>query len=779
MDLVTITDHDIISGCLEIAEHGPHVFISEEISARFPDTGCIVHVLAFDIGEEQHVEIQRLRRNIYDLVAYLSGEEIVHALAHPLFSVNGRLSPRHIQQCFLLFDVFERINTSRHPYVCASLDAILGTITPRHIEEWANLHDIEPTAPDCRWGAIAGSDDHSGLAIARGYTEFNGPATTASLLQAIAEKCTVPHGECMSPVSFAHQIYSVTAQYFMEAKEATGQEGIYEQLFRVLSTGGTAITELGPLDEVLRSPTGRVLMAVNLVRDQLDVATWERMIRDGATEEYHQEINRVFSSVMRTALGGVSSELVEAVKSFDLDRSISLVAAALQMLLLELPYCFGMQHFHQERRNVEALHEAMEVGFEPIAAPGVAIFVDTLEYVNGVSISLRRVVRELRAQGKEVYLLGLRTDPEAGISEGCAQLDDPDAEAVVSFEPLQSFDIPGYDPSGLDAVHRHRLGIPPVLEILQWCIEKRIELIQVSTPGPMGLAGMLVGRLLGCPVVGHYHTMVPEYAEKLLGDRAAAGIVRAYVGWLYGSLDEIAVPSRATRENLVAMGIRPEKIRRIARGVDSQVFTPQRRDTEVWERFGLNRATKLLYVGRLSKEKNLEALLDSYRAITEEGARVDLGIVGDGPQRAALKQRVDDLAGVVFTGYVRGDELAELFASADVFVFPSTTDSFGGVVLEAQASSLPTIVTDMGGPSELVVHNRTGLVVPAGDQPALTDAIRLLTSNHELRQRMASAAREHVETMTHENAALELWAFYAQHLEADRTRRVAQALEGI
>jgi glycosyltransferase involved in cell wall biosynthesis/predicted metal-dependent phosphoesterase TrpH len=779
MDLVTITDHDTISGCLEIAHHGPHVFISEEISARFPDTGCIVHVLAFDIREDQHAEIQRLRFNIFDLVEYLRGQGISHALAHPLFSVNERLCARHVQQCFLLFENLERINTARHPYLREALDAIVDTITPQHIEEWANLHDIEPVAPDCRWGSVAGSDDHSGVAIARGFTEFDAPASKENLLRALADQRTVPQGESMSPVSFAHQVYAITTQYFLQAKETGGQQGIYEQLFRVLSTGGAAISELGPLDEVLRSPTGRVLMAADQVRDQLDVATWERMIRDGATEAYHQDINRVAMSVMRTALSGVSGELVEAVKRFEIDEVITLVAAALQMLLLELPYYFGMQHFHLERRNAEVLHETIGVGFQTTAAPAVAIFVDTLESVNGVSIYLRRIVRELREQGKTVYLLGLRIDTEAGTPQGVDDLKDLDAEAIVSFEPLESFDLPGYDPNDLDPNHRHRLGIPPVLEMHRWCIERQIELIQVSTPGPVGVAGVLIARLLGCPLVGHYHTMVPEYTEELLKDKTVAGIVRAFVGWLYGSLDEVAVPSRATRDNLVAMGLRPEKIRRLGRGVDSETFTPLKRNAEAWERHGLNNATKLLYVGRLSAEKNLDALLESFRSLREEGTHVDLGIVGDGPYRDELRRRAADLSGVAITGYVYGEELAELFASADIFVFPSTLDSFGGVVLEAQASSLPAIVTDMGGPSELVVHNRTGLVVPAGNPDALTDAIRLLVSDGGLRRRMAAEARRHAEKMTLQGASEELWSFYAEHLDRDRGLALSRAAEGI
>jgi len=200
---------------------------------------------------------------------------------------------------------------------------------------------------------------------------------------------------------------------------------------------------------------------------------------------------------------------------------------------------------------------------------------------------------------------------------------------------------------------------------------------------------------------------------------------------------------------------------------------------ELWARYGLNGATKLLYVGRISKEKNLDDLLETYRMLRDQGVHCELGIVGDGPYRQELSRRAADLPGVTFTGYVGGDDLAALFASADIFVFPSTTDTFGNVVLEAQASSLPVIVTDQGGPSELIVHNRTGVVVPATNRPALADAIRRLVEDSDLRSQMGLAGREHVSKMTHDSAARQLWRFYEEQIDADWSDLRASVEDGI
>jgi glycosyltransferase involved in cell wall biosynthesis len=349
--------------------------------------------------------------------------------------------------------------------------------------------------------------------------------------------------------------------------------------------------------------------------------------------------------------------------------------------------------------------------------------------------------------------------------------DEEGAEAVIRFEPLTTFNVPGYD--------HMPLGLPPVLQMMQWCVENHIDLIQASTPGPVGVAAVSISKILGSPIVGHYHTQIPEYAERLLGDKTLSGIVRGFVSTFYGSLDKVIVPSRATYDNLVAMGLRPERLEILSRGVDTDRFTPTRRDPSVWKQYGLNGVKKLLYVGRISKEKNLDALLDSYEALREEGVGVELAIVGDGPYTKHLKERTQDTSGVTFTGYVGGEELPKLFASADLFVFPSATDTFGNVVLEAQASSLPVIVTDEGGPAELMIPGRTGVIVPATDGDALQSAIRRLVKDDDLRNSMGTEARRHVSKMSHNRAATELWDFYHQQIESDRQRRTGLVKRGI
>src|SRR4029453_11387134 len=171
-------------------------------------------------------------------------------------------------------------------------------------------------------------------------------------------------------------------------------------------------------------------------------------------------------------------------------------------------------------------------------------------------------------------------------------------------------------------------------------------------------------------------------------------------------------------------GFAPERLKILPRGLDTTLFSPEHRDPAFWQRFGEhNGAIHLLYVGRISKEKDLDVLAHAYRQLRSEGLPVQLYLVGDGPYLQALNKALPE---AVFTGYLRGKELAAAYASADVFVFPSTTDTFGNVVIEAQASGVPVIVSDSGGPKELVHERESGLITKSHDVNDLVRAIREL-----------------------------------------------------
>jgi len=203
----------------------------------------------------------------------------------------------------------------------------------------------------------------------------------------------------------------------------------------------------------------------------------------------------------------------------------------------------------------------------------------------------------------------------------------------------------------------------------------------------------------------------------------------------------VLIPSRATRDQLLKRGLSPEKARPLPRWVDTEAFTPDLRDPGLWAKFGADQGVKLLYVGRVSREKNLELLGDAFVELEKRGSSSWLVVAGDGPYREEMRRKLRGRK-VIFTGFLSQADLARVYASADLLVFPSTTDTFGNVVLEAQASGLPVIVADRGGPCELMLDGITGLVVPGDHAQELVKAMAFLSEDHQTRYLMGLEARD-------------------------------------
>ena len=265
-----------------------------------------------------------------------------------------------------------------------------------------------------------------------------------------------------------------------------------------------------------------------------------------------------------------------------------------------------------------------------------------------------------------------------------------------------------------------------------------VQVLHLTTPGPMGLAAVWAARQTGLPLIGSFHTDIEAYTATLSGSPRLAHWMRRYTKWLYSHCRHVLVPSEDTRRMLTRHGARPEQVRVWPRGVDTELFRPERRSEELRRSWRVSdERPALLYVGRLSREKGLMRLPALSAHLHTRGFDHRLVFVGDGPIRRELAEACPD---AVFMG-VRGREaVAEAFASSDIFVFPSTTDTAGNVVLEAQASGLPVVVSACGGPKENLLPDRTGLVCGT-DTAEWAAALSMLLMEPRVRQRMAAAAR--------------------------------------
>ncbi len=284
-----------------------------------------------------------------------------------------------------------------------------------------------------------------------------------------------------------------------------------------------------------------------------------------------------------------------------------------------------------------------------------------------------------------------------------------------------------------------RIGLAWPEQLRKLFLELKPDLIHIATPGPLGFFAIASGRRLSVPVVSSYHTNFDGYLKHYAADFLQPGLV-AYLRYLHNRTAVTFVPSESTRLHLQNRGFRHLEI--WSRGIDSQMFNPRFRDVALRRSLGLGESdVLLLYVGRLAHEKGLPDLLNAYTRLhgrsSREGNKLCLALVGGGPLATRMKD--SPAAAVHLAGYQDGELLARWFASADIFAFPSRSETFGNVVLEAQASGLPVLGFDCPTMRERVTPKIDGLLVTNVDE--FVDGLDQLTKAPAFRKRLGEAGR--------------------------------------
>lgn len=351
----------------------------------------------------------------------------------------------------------------------------------------------------------------------------------------------------------------------------------------------------------------------------------------------------------------------------------------------------------------------------------VAIITENfLPKLDGVTRTLARLLEYLQRSGHRTLLLG----PASGMTEYAGAEIVGTAGVPLPFYPELKFNF--FRPLFL-----RRLN------------EFQPDVIHLVDPVVLGTAGLAVARMLGRPLISSYHTNLAAYCEHF-GFPSLVRPMWSYNRFIHNQCALTFCPSPSTARMLRSQGFR--RVRIWPRGVDTTLFQPERRNEALRTRW-LQGDEKivLLYTGRVSWEKNLHLLIRAYREM--DHARCHLVIVGDGPALPEAKQALTGLP-VTFTGYLQGDELASAYASADIFAFPSCTETFGQVVLEALASGLPVLALNAEGVRDIVEHEKTGylLDIDGLSEKAQAAAYRHLLTHlverHALRQAMGMAARQ-------------------------------------
>lgn len=507
MTFVTLTDHNSFEGVAQLARRYPGTVITGmEATTYFPEDGCKVHCLIYGLTQEQFVEIQRLRSNIYTLREYLVREDLAHSVAHATYSVNGKLTLEHLERLILLFNVFEGINGGRSrlnndPWIRA-----LQSLSPWVIDELAGRHGIDPLGP-APWikGFTAGTDDHAGLFIGRTYTES--PALTPEqFLDDIRQRRTTAHGSHNTFQGLAFSIYKIACEFTRERLRPVAKS------FPGLITDQIFYGNPKPLGFMDRLRLRRFKRKAQGDRIKWLAACLIETFNREAPENPHDRLNAVYDRIcdlcdelLRTLVGSVQKDLAAG----RIARLMQNVSASLVGMFISAPFFSTIHHMNQCR----TLNAQLSVRFPAGAADRprkLLAFVDVLDF------SCLDTARKL-CQAREGVEWKIVSCLPAGL-----KMEEP---WLISLQSACPISVP--------ARKTARILIPSILRAVRQLHEFDADQILILSSGPVGLLGMFFSRLLSLESTAVLHGQFHRLVNSLF-DEDSAGFLESYVQWFQG-----------------------------------------------------------------------------------------------------------------------------------------------------------------------------------------------------------------------------------------------------
>ncbi|GAA0565546.1 hypothetical protein GCM10008942_12360 [Rhizomicrobium electricum] len=365
----------------------------------------------------------------------------------------------------------------------------------------------------------------------------------------------------------------------------------------------------------------------------------------------------------------------------------------------------------------------------------VALVASSYNYIrDGVALTLNRLVTYLERHGVEVLVF-------APVGKTAA------LDHAGTLVPVPSIPVP------LRSEYRLAFAIPkaPLAAF-------KPDLIHLAlAPDPLGYSAIRAAKALNVPLVASCHTRFDTYLKHYPGSALAEGLLKRYLRFAYGAAREVYVPSGSMLDALKADGVQ-SAFKLWPRGVDTRLFNPDKRSPAWRAKHGIGPDEFVVtFVSRLVREKELDTVVASLKLFAARGMPHRVLIVGDGPDRGILEQ---GLPGAVFAGFLEGEELAAAYAASDVFLFPSETETFGNVTLEAMASGLPCICANATGSRSLVVHGETGYLETPRNANGFAGRLAVLARDEELRTRFSIAARERALTFSWDESMAKILDHY-------------------
>lgn len=359
---------------------------------------------------------------------------------------------------------------------------------------------------------------------------------------------------------------------------------------------------------------------------------------------------------------------------------------------------------------------------DPAAGRSLRIAVVTETYppeINGVALTIARVVEGLHRRHHDIQLIRPKQTRVEKAGSG------PRFHEVL----MRGLPIPRYP--------HLRMGLPAKQALMRLWAVARPDVVHIATEGPLGFSALQAAAKLKLPVTSDFRTNFHAYSRHY-GVGWMRAPIMAYLRRFHNATLATMCPTEPLRAELETIGFRNVTV--VSRGIDSKRFSPLHRDASLRRSWGVDAdGLVVIHVGRLAPEKNLGTVLSAFEAIRENDAAARLVLVGDGPMKGRLQR---DWPGVLFAGQRSGHDLARHYASADLFLFPSLTETFGNVTGEAMASGLPVVAYDYAAAAQLIVSGSNGIVLPKGDTALFVQAARGIAFDLERRMAIGTAARE-------------------------------------
>ncbi len=729
MDFVTVTDHNTIEGALELVEKYPDdTFISVETTTYFPENNCKIHILLFDITPDQFLEIESVRHDVYQLRNLIQAKDLAYSVAHGFYSVNRRLDMETLEKLMLLFDVFEGLNGARNLYGNETWQDILKNLTPGHLERLGKKYGIAPMHSDS-WikGFTGGSDDHAGLFIGRTHTVSDGTLSKSAFIQAVKNRQTFCAGRCNDYKSFALSIYKIFCDFSADAgRNIPG--GILSVINQVLF--GERQGRLKQWLTLRRVRKGKRIKDKIVLTFFEEVYAWSRqtyLSPEARFARIYESMGRLLDEFFKMALDSLSEDFVNG----DIGKVYKTLAASFPAVFISVPFFSSLSHLSRDRVLMTELRRRYR-GRKGAARRKVLWFTDTFDDLNEISDTLDRFRQECQKRRFHVTFAACARDGGPPRSDGTD---------ILYLPCMYTRKFWFYDAESL-----HFPSLLLSMEIIQ---AQRPDRIIVSTPGPVGILGMMMAHLLGVDCVAVYHTDFAARVDGLFKDAEISGLVRFLMQRFYGLATRIKVPTLEYRRILAEQHYPVDKISLFRRGmsVPSHPWDPCRKKRFLKAR-NIRPGTTLLWAGRVNGDNHLSFLMTVYLNSLAVIPDLNLILCGDGPDMETLRSEHRSRDRVHFMGRVENEERMGFYESADLLVFPSETDTFAMAVLEAQSRGLPVLVTDTGGPREVVRDKISGYVLPPADpdawvQTILTHHLMKIERPEEI-ERMREACRNHV-----------------------------------